>query len=117
MKKAASFAAAAALAIGLSAGVASAEETNFTACTADGKTATLKADVAGSLGDVTVKDLVQQAFTKTAKGLNGAALTGQEGYVTFMTNLQEAAEGKQPSADIQFRIMGAPAVGEPACKP
>lgn len=115
MKK--SFAVAAALATALFATAASAEEVSFQGCTKDGQTATLVADVEGSLGDKSVKSLVGDAFKAAVRDLDAASVPGEEGYVAFVTKLGEAAAGLKASEDAAFSITAAPTVGGPACKP
>jgi hypothetical protein len=115
MKK--SFAVAAALATALFATAASAEEVSFQGCTKDGQTATLLADVEGSVGNQSLKTLVDAAFKAAVKDLDAASVPGEEGYVAFMTKLAEAAGEQAPSQDAALGILSAPTVGGPTCKP
>ncbi len=115
MKK--SFAVAAALATALLATTASAEEFKFQGCTADGKTATLVADVEGKVGEKSLKSVVADAFKATASKLDGAALTGEKGYTVFMNELGQALAKQDVSKNAVLAVTAPPVVGGPACKP
>ncbi|MGZ9108374.1 MAG: hypothetical protein ACXW4B_06085 [Micavibrio sp.] len=115
MKK--SFAVAAALATALFSTAASAEEVSFQGCTADGKTATLVADVEGTVGDKSLKTVVADAFKAAVKELDGAAVPTEKGFVVFVEKLQQALAKQELSKDATFGIAAAPTVGAPACKP
>ncbi len=115
MKK--SFAVAAALATALLATSAGAEEFKFQGCTANGQTATLRADVEGTVGDRSLKSIVADAFKSAVKKLDGAAVPGEKGYTVFMNELGQALAKQKVSKDATLEILAAPVVGGPACKP
>jgi hypothetical protein len=99
------------------AGAAFAAEENFTACTLDGKTATLTAEVRGGLkGGKSTKEMVAEAFKATAKDLSGEDLV-KIGFPLFVNALQAAASTGELTDDAAFGVSKAPTVGGPDCKP
>lgn len=103
--------------IALFAGAAAAEEVAFTACTKDGWTAMLAADVAGSVENgPTVKELVNTAFKKTAREFNGEDLA-KTGFEVFKKNIYEALGGSVTTEDAILEVTHDPVFGAPACKP
>ena len=115
MKK--SFAVAATLATALLATTASAEEFKFQGCTADGKTATLVADVEGKVGEKSLKSVVADAFRAAVQKLDSAAVPGEKGFTVFMNELGQALAKQEVSKDAALTVSAAPVVGGPACKP
>ena len=107
--------AALALAGAFTTGAALAEEVTLTACTKDGRTATLLVDVTGSLrSGITIEELARDAFTKTARELNSDALL--KGETVFSYYMSEATKGKKAfphSGCVWLEIT----VGSPACTP
>lgn len=110
----------AAIATSLVAGFAAtamAEETTFTACTKDGQTATLVADVSGGVpGGPTLKEVVAKAWTETAKDLSGMGLMKQ-GYPIFVGKIMNAAGTDVLTDDAALTIIAAPTIGAPSCTP
>ena len=112
-----SAAAALALAGAFTTGAALAEEITLTACTRDGKTATLRIDVAGGLvGGPTSEDLAKDAFSKAAREMNSDRFVTYNGANLFYAYLDYAGKGKNktPGSHIYASV---PTIGGPACTP
>ncbi len=100
------------------AGNAMAEEETFTACTQDGQTATLVADVTGGIvGGPTLKEIAALAFTTTASLFDAVDLPGNDAAGTFEHILLSIRGDNEITEGSSFTSKGPPTTGAPACTP
>lgn len=91
------------------------EEINLKACTADGQTATLIADVAGNAKDANGQDidlrkLARDAFVMTAQEMTGAEMTAGHGFddnkglEKFIKNIEKLLDKNNASVSSDFSM-------------
>jgi hypothetical protein len=99
------------------AGAAFAGNETLTACTRDGKTATLDVDITGKLHDTgIIKNLAAAAFRETAKNLSGDDLV-KAGTVIFVNALNAKAATATLSDIVALGVGSLPVINGPDCKP
>jgi hypothetical protein len=80
---------------------------DLAACTRDGKTAVLKINVEGTVGQPAraLESVVQAAFAKTANSLTADQLVGPAGVQALHDNLAQALRGAEVSKDASLDYM------------
>lgn len=111
-----------ALAGALATGTVLAEEVTLTACTKDGKTATIHADMTGGYkGGPTLEELSRQAFKESARMMDSHDVASNKGKLDFLITLlridTRGGIGIVPESNLYIDTVTIPTISDPRCTP